>query len=383
MNFRRHAIRTAFAASLLAASTLAPAAPLGGFASASVPDTSVDGTQTSEPAGTDPAQTESAAPVPEIVQSWTLTTGGGTDGSEPGSRPNFTYQVQPGAVIEDTVVLYNLGNVPLQFRVYATDAFNNADGQFDLLPGDDVPVDAGSWVQLVQETIILEPNKQATIPFTMTVPVDAAPGDHVGAIVAGSVTPEDTGSGQVIDVERRTGTRLYVQVEGELTAELAVSSLSTEYGHSANPFGGSADVTFSVENRGNVRIGGTPVISVGGPFGLMKKEITLDPITDLLPGQTIHLTASLDGVPALFLDRTEVRIDIDEANARGGAQDTVASTNVFAPPITILLLLALLVLALLARRAYRRRRMAALPVAPAVRTLPDTDHDRDREPQLR
>ena len=187
----------------------------------------------------------------------------------------------------------------------------------------------------------------------------------------------------MIDVERRTGTRLYVQVEGELTAELAVSSLSTEYGHSANPFGGSADVTFSVENRGNVRIGGTPVISVGGPFGLMKKEITLDPITDLLPGQAIDLTASLDGVPALFLDRTEVRIDIDEANARGGAQDTVASTNVFAPPITILLLLALLVLALLARRAYRRRRMAALPVAPAVRTLPGTDHDRDREPQLR
>ena len=115
----------------------------------------------------------------------------------------------------------------------------------------------------------------------------------------------------------------------------------------------------------------------------MKKEITLDPITDLLPGQAIDLTASLDGVPALFLDRTEVRIDIDEANARGGAQDTVASTNVFAPPITILLLLALLVLALLARRAYRRRRMAALPVAPAVRTLPGTDHDRDREPQLR
>ena len=172
MNFRRHAIRTALAASLLAASTLAPAAPLGGFASASVPDTSVDGTQTSEPAGTDPAQTDVATPAPEIVQSWTLTTGGGTDGSEPGSRPNFTYQVQPGAVIEDTVVLYNLGNVPLEFRVYATDAFNNADGQFDLLPGDDVPVDAGSWVQLVQERIILEPNKQATIPFTMTVPVD-------------------------------------------------------------------------------------------------------------------------------------------------------------------------------------------------------------------
>jgi MYXO-CTERM domain-containing protein len=163
-----------------------------------------------------------------------------------------------------------------------------------------------------------------------------------------------------------------------------VSSLSSDYAHSANPFGGSSEVTFAVENRGNVRVSGTPVISVGGPFGIMKQEITLDPISELLPGQTIDLTASLDGVPALFLNKTEVRIDIDEASARGGAEDVVASSNGFTPPITIMLLLALALLALLARRSFQRRRRAALPVAPTIGAGSAGDDGLrivDREPQ--
>ncbi len=374
----RYATRALAAAALLA---LVPFSPLHATAVAA-PEPTVPGEVPTDQAPADTTgEVSTVDPANEIVQSWTLTTGGGPDGSDIGGRPNFTYQVQPGAVIEDTVVVFNLGNVTMQYQVYATDAFNNVDGQFDLLPADEVPVDAGSWVQLVQETIILEPGKQATIPFTLTVPLDATPGDHVGAIVAGSISAAETGSGQVVDVERRTGTRLYVQVDGELTADLAVSSLSTDYAHSANSFGGSAEVSFSVENRGNVRLGGTPVISVGGPFGIMKQEITLDPLSELLPGQTIDLTASLDGVPALFLDATEVRIDIDEASARGGAQDVTASANSFTPPITILLLLAFVMLALLVRRSLQRRRMAALPVAPSTGPASGELRIVDREPQ--
>ena len=43
----------------------------------------------------------------------------------------------PGGGRRIAVVLFNLGNVPMLFRVYATDAFNNVDGQFDLIPGDE------------------------------------------------------------------------------------------------------------------------------------------------------------------------------------------------------------------------------------------------------
>ncbi|MFN6119867.1 MAG: WxL protein peptidoglycan domain-containing protein, partial [Actinomycetes bacterium] len=181
------------------------------------------------PAGTpaDETQDESpqaAAPV-EFVQSWTLTPGGGPDGAQAGSRPNLSYQLAPGTSVDDIVVVYNLGNTPLDLRVYATDAFNNDDGDFDLLPGDELPSDVGSWVLLATDRVTLAPGTQATIPIRITVPPDASPGDHVGAVLASSVSTFDNGDGTVVDVDRRTGTRLYIQVDGPLNPQLAVGSL--------------------------------------------------------------------------------------------------------------------------------------------------------------
>ena len=317
----------------------------------------------------------------EIVQSWTLTPGGGQDGDAASNRPDLTYQVAPGATIDDTVIVYNLGNVPLLFRVYATDAFNNDDGQFDLIPGADVPVDAGSWVTLAQEDITLDPGKQATIPFTIQVPIDATPGDHVGAIVAGNVVRADNGDGQIVNVERRTGTRMYLQVDGPLNAELAVVDLATDYHHATNPFGGTADVSFTIENRGNVRLGGTPVVEFSGPLGLAKKTITLPEIPELLPGEEVALTTEIDGAAALFLDTTTVKIEAADVAERGESTSTVSKDRTFAPPVFILLVAMAVLFGVLARRAYLRRRKAATPVARIAGHHVTAELDPFREPQ--
>ena len=69
-------------------------------------------------------------------------------------------------------------------------------------------------------------------------------------------------------LDRRTGTRLLIRVNGPLTAELAVTDVSTDYSPALNPLAGSATVTYVVENRGNTRLGGTATAAVGGPFGI-------------------------------------------------------------------------------------------------------------------
>ena len=328
------------------------------------------------PSPTGEATTE-GVPV-EVVQSWTLTPGGSDDGDEAGSRPDLSYQVAPGTVIEDTVIVYNFGNVTMDFAVYATDAFNNDDGEFDLLPGAEVPVDVGSWVTLAQEGIVLEPGKQATIPITITVPVDATPGDHVGAIVASNVTVSDNGDGQVVNVDRRTGTRMYIQVGGPLVRELAVTDLETTYQHALNPLGGSADVTFRVENRGNVRLGGTPSVSIGGVFGIGKQTITLPPLTELLPGQDVLIAVPLEDVPAMVFNFTNVRIEPVEAPEIGGVEPAIGKDRTFAPPIAVLMMLLAAVLGLLAHRAYRRHRRAE-ESADAVE--PVAEQQPERQPQ--
>jgi hypothetical protein len=341
---------------------------LGGLLTAPVAAAPVEPVEPVEPTG--------------VVQSWTLTAGGGPDGEDAGSRPNLTYQVAPGTTIDDTVVVYNFGNVTTRFDVYATDAFNNDDGQFDLLARDEVPVDVGSWVSLGATSVTLEPGKQATIPVTIEVPLDAKPGDHAGAIVAGVTAMADTGNGQLIEVERRTGTRIYLQVNGPLTASLAMADgdIQASYDHAVNSFDGAADVTFRVENRGNVRLSGVPTLTVSGPFGLGGTTITLPEIAQLLPGEDITVTTRVEGVPALLFMKATVSIEPKEFSGVGEVPVVEAGARFFAPPITVLLALLLVAVATMLVRAYRRHRG---PGAPQHDGAPDRVHDFDVEPQLR
>lgn len=368
MTISRHPVTRSIATTL----ALLSFGLLTGHAAASVPPPTEPAPVTDD---TSPAATEE---LPELVQSWTLTPGGSADGDAAGSRPNLSYQIDPGTVIEDTVIVYNLGNIPMDFHIYATDAFNNDEGEFDLLAGDEVPVDVGSWVTLAQEGIVLPPGKQATIPITITVPVDATPGDHVGAIVASNVAVSDNGAGQVVNVDRRTGTRIYIQVGGPLTRELAVTDLHTNYHQALSPFGGSADVTFRVENRGNVRLGGTPSVSIAGPLGLGKKTITLPELTELLPGQDVTVTATLDGVAALVLDSTTVTIEPVEPEDVGGVRPAIGKDRTFAPPISVLMIVLALLLALMARRRFRSHRTA---VDTEIEPEPIVAQQPERQPQ--
>jgi len=122
------------------------------------------------------------------------------DPNEAGNRTALSYDVDPGATITDSVTLYNYGNTQLTFRIYATDAFNNEDGQFDLIPGAEEPTDVGSWVTMPQANITVPPGRQVVLPITLDVPANATAGDHVGAILAAN-DAEGTGpDGTALDL---------------------------------------------------------------------------------------------------------------------------------------------------------------------------------------
>lgn len=294
-------------------------------------------------------------PAPgEVVHSWALAPAGSDTSSGAGNRSSLSYAAEPGSVVQDAVTLYNLGTEALTFRVYATDAFNNADGQFDLLPGTETPKGAGAWLSVQQEMITVNPNRQVTIPFTLSVPADAAPGDYAGAVLASSEAQSTGDAGDLVTLDRRTGTRLLVRVAGELTPDVAVTDISTRYSPALNPLAGSAVVTYTLENRGNVRLSGTSTVSVAGPFGLGRVTAESVQFEDLLPGQSIDLTATLGGVPAFGLAFTNVAV---VPTGEGVQVDTVdASSFTFAPPVAVLLGLVALLFGLLGVRAYQRHR---------------------------
>jgi hypothetical protein len=293
-----------------------------------------------------------AAPGQE-VQSWALAPAGASaDPDDPNNRPNLSYELDPGAVVEDAVTLYNYGNVPLNFEVYATDAFNNEQGQFDILPGDQVPDDVGVWITLPSRLITLQAGTQLTLPITVKVPDDSKPGDHVGAIVAASKAVGTGPDGAAVSVDRRTGTRVYLRVAGPVEADLAVEHVKTSYEPSLNPLGGTAEVTYTIRNRGNVRLAGTHQVEVSGPFGLFGRSKDAQDIPELLPGERYTVTTKFTGVPAAVLERTEVHLEPTGADVAASSRTAMT----FAPPLTIVFLALATWLALRARRAYRRHR---------------------------
>ncbi|MEO0492879.1 MAG: DUF916 domain-containing protein [Actinomycetota bacterium] len=306
----------------------------------------------------------------ERIHSWTLTPAG--DPGNGATRPNMSYTAVPGTVIEDAVTVFNLGNESLTFELYSTDAFTGAEGQLALLSADDEPVGVGTWVELVQGLVTLAPGQQATIPVTIEVPLDATPGDHVGAVLASNEAITTDANGAVVLLDRRTGTRLYVRVDGALQGEVAVEDLSVDFSGGVNPVSGDAEVSYVLANRGNIRLTGEAVLKVSGPFGI--SETVLDPVVfeDFLPGDVIEITETVDGVPAAFVINATVEVTTDVSEAVQVTADD-RSARTLALPLTLILLGFLLLFGWLGYRAFRRHEQSPAVVGGFV------ERERERE----
>ena len=300
-------------------------------------------------------QTKTPAPPP-IVNSWALTPTG-TDPSQPSTRVFFSYDVAPGTIIRDSATLWNYSNVSLSFQIYATDAFNDSSGAFDLLPGSKPPSDAGSWVTLTYTEATIQPRRSLNIPMTLAVPPNARPGDHAGAVLAASAVEGTASNGKKVNLDRRTGSRLYVRVNGPLTPALLVENVRTVYHAALNPLGGSADVTYTVRNAGNVRLGAHQDVAAKGPFGLATKRRTLKDISELLPGNQITFRTHFSSVASLVRETAQVHLrpfspDPDVK----GVSDVRRAGHTWAIPWSILALVIMLWLGRRSYRALRKRR---------------------------
>jgi len=195
------------------------------------------------------------------------------DGGVDQSRSRFTYQVEPGQVINDEYLAQNTGTTVQSVTVYATDAFNADDGQYSLMAGNQTATDAGHWVTFAQGAdrvqATLAPGESQVIPFTVTTPADARPGDHAGGLIVSALSQ----AGQV-SVDRRVAVRLYVRVKGLLQPALTISSIESSYAPSLNPFSGETTLKVSLTNTGNVSLGANTVSQVRGLFGIPLSGLT-------------------------------------------------------------------------------------------------------------
>lgn len=213
-------------------------------------------------------------------------------------RAYFFHQGAAGASVSDSVTLLNSSDKELTFRVFATDAVNTpSGGAFALLPAETRPKDVGTWIALPPETagtVTVPPKGRKDIPFTVKVPQDASPGDHVGGIVALNTAVEGiTKEGKVqVGVRRQVGARLYLRVPGPLTPALSVEDVRVSRGAPLLPWtkDARATITYTLVNRGNVVVEPKVAVSARGLFGRrLLDRAARGPQPALLPGQRITL----------------------------------------------------------------------------------------------
>ncbi|AVT36997.1 WxL protein peptidoglycan domain-containing protein [Plantactinospora sp. BB1] len=313
------------------------------------------------PSGSAPAR---AAPV-----TWGVTPSSPTG---PNGRASFGYKLDPSATVTDYVAVTNHSARPLTLRLYASDAVTTPQGGFDLLPGGQRPVDVGSWVRLTTPTLTIPSTSRMDVPFTLTVPENATPGDHVGGIVASLAANASDGQGNHVAVDHRVGARIYLRVTGALRPALALEDLRIAHSASGNPFaGGEIVATAMIRNTGNVRLAGAPTVESAGLLGLGARSASGAALPEILPGDAIQTTVRLPGVAPFFrLTVTTTVVPTAVENQVLDPQPVAVSetVTVWAVPWLQLVLGALVVSAacvlLVIRR--RRRRRAARRLAQAV-----------------
>ncbi|NUT47071.1 MAG: hypothetical protein HOV94_07080, partial [Saccharothrix sp.] len=268
----------------------------------------------------------------------------------PDGRRWVEHTLDPGRVVTEHLAVRNFSDRPATFSLKAADGYLTDKGRFTMLPSDQPSVDGGTWLR-VEETVTVDAKGTAVVPFTITVPRDATPGDHPAGIAATVTT-----TGGTVAVESRVGFRVMMRVSGTITASLAVDGLTATHRHSWNPFSpGAVRITYTATNDGSVGATGATRVTTDELFGAIGHDAHTG-IARTLPGGSREVEVVVPGVWALGRLRTTVEL------TPAGDQDaelrpTTATVTVWALPWPQLVLAALLVgLALAVRSAVRRRR---------------------------
>jgi hypothetical protein len=295
-----------------------------------------------DPPAPDPAAPPPGAPAFSVQPS-------GPDG--PGGRDYFIYDLAPGEQFGDTVAVSNLGDEPVRFALYATDAFNTEDGAgFTLLREEEDPVDVGSWIRLAAEEYVVPPGSRIDVPFSITVPDDATPGDHAGAIVAQPLVeaPAAGDDGLSFDVRFRIGARVYLRVDRPLQPELRITQLDVRQDQGLGPTSGSLRVEYVVRNTGNVRLTPTANLRVTGPLGLTLRTLERRELPELLPGGEVTIAETATGLP--LLGRLHAELDVTAEGA-----DVQRTTGAWAVPWSLVVVVGLVLVGWRVRRRRRSR----------------------------
>jgi hypothetical protein len=281
------------------------------------------------------------------------------DASGPDGRRVVDLELEPGERAVDHVAVSNHSATEVTFALSANDGYLTERGSFDMRPAAVPPTDGGAWITVADE-VVVGPGKTEVVPFEVTAPADAVPGDHPAGVAA------SVRSGGEMSVDSRVGVRVNLRVPGQVVAALDAELLDVSFGQGSGLFGpGELVVRYAVVNDGTVALRAASEVRADSGFGGPGAFVPPGEPVEVLPGGRREVSVTVPGVWPLGPFGVEAVVSAAPVSgpSAGGGPDVAAPADVtltgstWALPLPHLLLLLVLVLVVwAARRALRARR---------------------------
>ena len=217
----------------------------------------------------------------------------GTIGIHPSSESDFFHlNLVPGAAQDSAAVITNRTAAEITVLTYPVDAVSTSKGDFAFAGREEPRAQVASWIALPSATVVVPAHGEARVPFRVTVPLGAEPGDYAGGIImqspteVGKTSSNSTGAVTRIDVVQRQGVRIYLKVAGTASRQLSLGSLS--WVKSDNGF----DFSLPIRNAGNTILRPRATLSMPSVLGGTRKLVFETPIA-LLPGASAVLQTKI------------------------------------------------------------------------------------------
>jgi len=230
----------------------------------------------------------------------------------------------PGSTTTQAITVANAGAEAVRVRAIATDWDLSRDGapQFEGVP-EGGPYSATSWIRVAPPEQVIEPGKETTVRFSMSVPATIQPGGYRTGVLFefGSAAINPVGRGRQVMFKSRIATLIYVSVgQPTMVAELTDLTVRT--------LGKQTQVVATVKNssrryvrtRGNLILldqGGRSVREFPVPdvplLPESEREVSItvidpDKPTPIEPGE-YKVEVRMDvGLPALLVGETTLKV---------------------------------------------------------------------------
>ncbi len=218
--------------------------------------------------------------------------------------PLYQLTIAPGTLWKSTLRIVNTNPYPLSIHTEVADFHPNGEtgnAVFDNLSQgspEDTRLMSG-WIILPPGDITVPPDQSYEIPFSIMVPPNADPGGHYGAIMVGTLPPDNVG-GSGASVGTMLSSLIFLRVPGEVIEEGLIRDFYAAKDVVPSPL---QSFVLRFENKGNVHLVPQGQIVITNMWGKTRGTINVNAKSsfgNVLPGSTRKFAFEWKGEESIF-----------------------------------------------------------------------------------